>query len=212
MNRRRRIAALALTACAVCALSACSSTAHPGAAAVVGDQRITAATLQAHVTAYRTAFQTVGGSTALGAAEPAGINQSTLSLLVGSAVVDRMLADQGLSVTDTEVQAKEAGILQQEGSVQQLAADIVGKARLAPSDFGLYVRYQLGEEKLLQQAGVQDPTTPQAAARFAQMTAKAGNAMGVSVNPRYGSWDPATGGLAAPVQPWLKAAPATPKA
>jgi hypothetical protein len=212
VNRRRRIAAIAVTACAVGVLSACSSTAHPGAAAVVGDQRISAATLQAHVTAYRTAFQAVGGAQAVGAAEPAGQNQSILALLVNSAVVDHMLADQGLSVTASEVQAQEAGILQQEGSVQQLTADVVGKARLAPSDLALYVRYSLGEQKLLQQAGVQDPSTPQASARFTQMLTKAGKALGVSVNPRYGSWAPGADLLAAPKQPWLKLAPTTPQA
>jgi hypothetical protein len=207
---RRRTAAVALAVSAVAALSACSSTAHPGAAAVVGDQRITVSTLQAHVAAYRAAA--AGDATAQ---EQPGVQGNLLALLVNSNIVDQALADQGKSVSAAEVEQVEAQYAQQTGSAQALSQAIVEQLYIAPSDFALFARYQVGEQMLLQQAGV-DPASDQAGAAFLKILQKEGKDLGVTVNPRYGSWSvPATSTsawppLAAANQPWLKAAPAAP--
>lgn len=206
MNRRRT-AAVALAVSAVAALSACSSTAHPGAAAVVGDQRITVSTLQAHVNAYRAA------ATATGAEQSAGASANVLSLLVNAQLVDQALTAQGKSVTEGEVQQTEAADLQQFGTAQDLQTAIITKLAIAPSDFDTFVRYEIGQELLLQQAGV-DPTSASAGSALQGIMQKAAGNVGVTVNPRYGSWsakatsDTAWPPLAAAKQPWLKAEPA----
>ncbi|MEZ0091242.1 SurA N-terminal domain-containing protein [Streptacidiphilus sp. EB129] len=200
MNRRRTAAAV-LAVCAVGALSACSGTAHPGAAAVVGDQRITESALQAHVSAYRAAAVADGQA----AQEPAGVPAQTLSLLVASQIVDQTLSAHGLAVTEGEVQQAEAADVRQLGGAQALQQDFVSKLSLAPSDVDLYYRFKLGEVKLLQQAGVDlngDQTAVQASLQ--KLLEQASSSVGVTVNPRYGSWNAATLAMVAADQPWLK--------
>jgi hypothetical protein len=207
VNRRRTVA-VALAVSAVAALSACSSTSHPGAAAVVGDQRITISTLQAHVAAYRAA---VAKDTT--AQEQPGVQSNMLALLVNAKIVDQALAAQGKSVSAEQVQQVEAQYAQQSGSAQALQQAIVEQLYISPSDFSIFARYQVGEQLLLQQAGV-DPASDQAGADFLKILQKDGTNLGVTVNPRYGSWGVSSKStsawppLAAAKQPWLKPAPA----
>ncbi|WP_042403496.1 hypothetical protein [Streptacidiphilus carbonis] len=200
MNRRRTAAAV-LALCAAGALTACSSgPAHPGAAAVIGNDRITVATLQSHVSAFRAA---AAGDTA--AQQQAGVSQKTLGLLVADQLVDQTLAKDGKSVTEGQVQQVEAAYLQQAGSAQALRQAVVDNLLLAPSDLELYAHLQAGQVLLLQQAGV-DPSSSSADAALKQIISKASSEIGVTVNPRYGSWDARTLTLAAANQPWLRTA------
>ena len=203
MNRRRTAAAV-LALCAAGALTACSSgPAHPGAAAVVGSDRITVATLQSHVSAFQKAA--TGDSAAQ---QQSGVPQKTLALLVSEQLVDQALAKEGKSVTEGQIQQVEAAYLQQAGSAQALQQAVVDNLFLAPADFEIYARLQAGQVLLLQAAGV-DPSSSTADSVLQQIISKASGAIGVTVNPRYGSWDAKALTLAAADQPWLKAAPAT---
>ncbi len=207
MNRRRhsrshrRTAAAAVTVLAAVALSGCAAgTAHPGAAAVVGDQRIAVATLQSEVTAYRTALA-AGGT---GAAEPASVPAQTLQWLVLAQVVQQTVAEHGLTVTEGQVQQAEASDAAQAGGVQALQAAFVSQLALAPSSMELFYRMRAGEMALLAQAGV-DPTSSQAGAELQQILTASADRLGVQVNPRYGVWNAGKLALGAPSEPWLKA-------
>ena len=207
MNRRRhshshrRTAAAAVTVLAAVALSGCAAgAAHPGAAAVVGDQRIAVATLQSEVTAYRTALAT-GGS---GAAEPASVPAQTLQWLVLAQVVQQTVAEHGLTVTEGEVQQAEASDAAQAGGVQALQSAFVSQLALAPSSMEMFYRMRAGEMELLTQAGVA-PTSNQAGAELQQILTASADRLGVQVNPRYGVWNAGKLALGAPSEPWLKA-------
>lgn len=203
MNRRRTAAAV-LALCAAGALTACSSgPAHPGAAAVVGNDRITVATLQSHVSAFQSAA--AGNSTAL---QKSGVSERTLALLVSDQLVDQALAREGGSVTEGQIQQVEAAYLQQAGSVQALQQAVVDNLQLAPADLELYAHLQAGQVLLVQAAGV-DPSSSTADSALQQIISKASDEIGVTVNPRYGSWDAKALTLAAANQPWLKTASAT---
>ncbi|HEY3479397.1 MAG TPA: SurA N-terminal domain-containing protein, partial [Streptomyces sp.] len=106
MVRRRTavsIAAAALLAVSP-ALTACGSgPAHPGAAAVVGDQKISVSTLQAAVNEVRSA-QAKSPQAAQGGADSGKLSQQTLSMLVQNEVIDRAAKDHGITVTPAEVQ------------------------------------------------------------------------------------------------------------
>ena len=199
MNRRRTAAAV-LALCAAGALTACSSgPAHPGAAAVVGNDRITVATLQSHVSAFQTA---AAGDSA--AQQQSGVPQKTLALLVSEQLVDQALAKEGKSVTEGQIQQVEAAYLQQAGSAQALQQAVVDNLYLAPADLEIYAHLQAGQVLLLQAAGV-DPSSSTADSALQQIISKASGEIGVTVNPRYGSWDAKALTLAAADQPWLKA-------
>jgi hypothetical protein len=201
---RRRTAAAVLALCAAGALTACSSgPAHPGAAAVVGNDRITVATLQSHVSAFQSAA--AGNSTAL---QKSGVSERTLALLVSDQLVDQALAREGGSVTEGQIQQVEAAYLQQAGSVQALQQAVVDNLQLAPADLELYAHLQAGQVLLVQAAGV-DPSSSTADSALQQIISKASDEIGVTVNPRYGSWDAKALTLAAANQPWLKTASAT---
>jgi len=206
VNRRRhsrshrRTAAAAVTFLAAVALSGCAAgAAHPGAAAVVGDQRINVATLQSEVTAYRAAL---AGST--GAAEPASVPAQTLQWLVLAQVVQQTVADHGLTVTEGQVQQAEASDAAQAGGVQALQAAFVSQLALAPSSMDMFYRMRAGEIGLLTQAGV-DPSSSQAGAELQQILTASADRLGVQVNPRYGVWNAGKLALGAPAEPWLKA-------
>jgi len=199
-RRRRRTAVLALAACGVAALSGCSAASeHPGAAAIVGNQRIAVATLQADVTAYRTALAQDAN-----AQEGSSVPGQTLQLLVLAQVVQQTLAAQGLSVAEGQVQQDEASDAAQAGGAQALAQDFVQQLSLAPSSMDTYYRMRAGELELLQRAGV-DPSATDAGAQLQKMLAAAADRLGVQVNPRYGVWNDQKLALGAPTEPWLKA-------
>ncbi|MBC3843805.1 hypothetical protein GXW82_37115 [Streptacidiphilus sp. 4-A2] len=199
-RRRRRTAVVALAACAVAALSGCSAASeHPGAAAIVGDQRIAVATLQSDVTAYQTALARDAG-----AQQGSSVSGQTLQLLVLAQVVQQTLAAQGLTVSEGQVQQAEASDAAQAGGAQALAQDFVQQLALAPSSMDTYYRMRAGELALLQRAGI-DPTAADAGPRLQQLLAAAADKLGVQVNPRYGVWSDQKLALAAPSAPWLKA-------
>jgi len=50
-----------------------------------------------------------------------------------------------------------------------------------------------------------DPSSSTADSALQQIVSKASSEIGVTVNPRYGSWDAKALTLAAANQPWLKA-------
>ena len=202
MNRRRRRTAVsALAACAVAALSGCSAASeHPGAAAIVGNQRIAVATLQADVTAYQTAL-----AQDTTAQQGTAVSGQTLQLLVLAQVVQQTLAAQGLSVTESEVQQAEAADAAQAGGAQALQQDFVQQLSLAPSSMDTYYRMRTGELLLLQRAGV-DPSASDAGAQLQKIVSAAADRLGVQVNPRYGVWSDQKLTLAAPSEPWLKKA------
>ena len=201
MNRRRT-AVIALAASAVAVLSGCSAeTAHPGAAAVVGDQRIAVSTLQADVAAYRTAAAKVSG-----VQEGASVSSQTLQLLVEAQLVQQTLAAEGVTITEGQVQTAEAQGASQQGSAQGLSQAFVQQLSLAPSAMDTYFRLQLGYVALLEKAGV-DPSSTAAGTDLQKILSTAAKKLGVQVNPRYGVWSDAKLSLAAPGAPWLKATP-----
>ncbi|QMU72808.1 SurA N-terminal domain-containing protein [Streptacidiphilus sp. P02-A3a] len=201
MNRRRRRTAVAvLAACGVAALSGCSAASeHPGAAAVVGNQRIAVSTLQADVSAYRAAL-----AQDTNAQEGTAVSGQTLQLLVLAQVVQQTLAERGLSVTEGQVQQDEAADASQAGGAQALAQDFVQQLSLAPSSMDTYYRMRAGELELLQQAGV-DPSATDAGAQLQKILTTAADQLKVTVNPRYGVWSDQKLTLGAPTEPWLKA-------
>lgn len=196
---RRRALGAAAGLAAVGVLTACGATAHPGAAAVVGDTRITTASLQSHVTAFRTAL----AQRSAGATEGYGLVRHTLQILVESQLVDQALAAKGLTVTRAEVQQAHAQAVAQTGSEAALEQAFLSQLGLAPSDMDTYFRMAVGEQKLLTANGV-NPSSSQADSALQSILAAASKRFGVSVNPRYGNWDANTAALGAASQPWVK--------
>ncbi|MDH6123090.1 SurA N-terminal domain-containing protein [Kitasatospora sp. GP82] len=173
------VAAAALTACG-------GSPAHQGAAAVVGGQRITIATVEAKVSALRDA---VGAEPGAPRPERAGLTKRAVADLVLDRVVAQALSDHRLDVTETEIaQAREsdAKLL---GGESELQRELLFKQGVATGDLDAFYRQQLGIHKLAAADG-KDARTAEGDAAIRKALAEAGTELRIVVNPRYGSWDP----------------------
>lgn len=203
-NSRRRTALLVSAAIAAAAplLSACGSDAHPGAAAVVGGQRISVAQLEGRVNEVREAqraalpddsqYQQVVASTS-------SLTRDTLHNMVLDEVLHRAAQDEGVSVTRKEIQQMRAGLEQQYGGSKGLEVTWLQRYGVAPNRLDDNLRFQVEAQQLAQKLGA---TTSDAA--FWSTLSKASRELAIDVNPRYGAWDVEKSSRVDAKTPWLR--------
>ncbi|MGV9254207.1 SurA N-terminal domain-containing protein [Streptomyces sp. NPDC003697] len=189
MHRRRRTALLLSAALAAAAplLTACGNDAHPGAAAVVGGQRITVAQLQSRVDEVRQAQRAaVPDSTQYehAVAGTGTLTRDTLHGMILDRVVHRAAADAGIAVTPREVQQMRAGLERQAGGAKGLQATWLQQYNIPPGRLDDNLRLQIEAQKLAAHLDTQ-PGSP----AFWQALSKASGELDVDLNPRYGGWD-----------------------
>lgn len=195
-GRRARAAAfgvVSVTACVV--LTACSPV-KTGAAAVVGDQRITVSSLDTQVSYLQTAAKPYAKEMQLKAADmPAAV----LSWLIRFKIGDQVAADTGVSVTQAQVQAGTANIetqasqaAQQEGLSSPTAALL--NAGISPQMLPALGRYQAQELVYAQQVnGGKLPTTQAEGdainTKLTKAQCSAAKSLNIQVNPQFGRMD-----------------------
>ncbi|MFE2063691.1 SurA N-terminal domain-containing protein [Streptomyces sp. NPDC059467] len=204
MHRRRRTALVLSAAIAAAApfLTACGSGAHPGAAAVVGGQRITVSQLESRVNEVRqaqraavpdeTQYQQVLASTS-------SLTRDTLHNMVLDQVLHRAAQDAGVSVTRKEVEQLRSGLEQQAGGAKGLQAAWLQKYGIAPKRLDDNLRLQVEATKLAQVLG-----TDTAQPAFWKALAKASQELHVDLNPRYGAWDVQKSSRVDAKTPWVR--------
>jgi hypothetical protein len=211
VNRTRTALIALLAAVAVPGLSACSGgsgggTVHTGSAAVLGGQRISIATVQDQTAAFRQAAPATGGGTGntktWGQDSP-GVDANVLNTLIQERVIQAALSQNRLTVSAGDVAAAEAPDIQQAQGRDQLTARFVNAKGLPPQDLDDYYRLVVGERTLLAHAGI-STSDPSAAQKFFDLLRPAAASLGISVNPRYGSWDATNLTLGGTAQPWIK--------
>ncbi|MEV5806395.1 SurA N-terminal domain-containing protein [Streptomyces parvulus] len=204
MHRRRRPALLLTAAIAAAAplLTACGGDAHPGAAAVVGDQRITVSQLENRVDEVRAAqraavpddtqYQQVVARTGT-------LTRDTLHGMVLDQVLHRAAQDAGVTVTRKETQAMRAGLQEQAGGAKQLETAWLQQYGVAPARLDENLRLQLEAQKLAESLGT-DTSRPE----FWQALSKASAKLDVDLNPRYGTWDVQKSSRVNAETPWVR--------
>ncbi|MFF9454417.1 SurA N-terminal domain-containing protein [Streptomyces flaveolus] len=204
MHRRRRTALLLTAAIAAAAplLTACGNDAHPGAAAVVGDQRITVAQLENRVDEVRdaqraavpddTQYQQVVARTGT-------LTRDTLHGMVLDRVLHRAAQDAGVSVTRKEVQQMRTGLEQQAGGAKELETVWLQQYGVAPERLDENLLVQLEAQKLAEHLGT-DTSRPE----FWQALSKASQQLDVDLNPRYGTWDVQKSSRVDARTPWVR--------
>ncbi|MEU1159784.1 SurA N-terminal domain-containing protein [Streptomyces sp. NPDC090075] len=204
MHRRRRTALVLSAAIAAAAplLTACGSDAHPGAAAVVGGQRITVAQLENRVSEVRraqraavpdeTQYQQVLAATS-------SLTRDTLYSMVLDQVLHRAAQDAGIGVSRKEVEEMRAGLEQQAGGAEALRTAWLQKYGVAPQRLDDNLRFQVEAKKLAQLLGT-DTSQPV----FWQALAKASKELRVDLNPRYGAWDVQKSSRVDAKTPWVR--------
>jgi hypothetical protein len=209
LHRRRRTALLLTAAIAAAAplLTACGNDAHPGAAAVVGGERITVSQLENRVDEVRAAQRAAVPDDAQyqqAIARTGSLTRDTLHGMVLDRVLERAARDAGVTVTNREVQRMRAGLEQQAGGAEALEAAWLQQYGIPPQRLDANFRLQIQAQKLAQQLGT-DTSRPE----FWQALSEAGEKLDVDLNPRYGDWDVEKSSRVDARTPWVRDVTAT---
>lgn len=186
------------------ALTACGSSGpdRTGAAAVVGDQRISVASLQAKVNAVR-AEQAASPQSAQLIAQSSKLSSQTLSMLVQSAVIDKAAADAGVTASGDEVaQQRQAALQQLGGNEKALDEALLQRYGVGSAEADNFFRTNVLVGKLIQSLGYQPGSDGGETAVTKDLTETA-DRMGVTVNPRYGTWDSKKAVIGDAHDPWV---------
>ncbi len=203
MHRRRRTTLTVSAALLGVAplLAACGSQAHPGAAAVVGGDRIAVSTVQAQVTEVRDA-QDSSAQPAQGAEQSGQLVRAKLHGMILDRVLDRASADAGVTVSRAEIQQMRQSAVAQYKGEKGLQAAVLQERWISPGQIDSFLREQIQLTKLSRVLGA-DPSTPAGTKVLGDALTEASKALKVDVNPRYGSWDNKQIQLADYKAPWI---------
>ncbi|MFF3122795.1 SurA N-terminal domain-containing protein [Streptomyces sp. NPDC057908] len=203
MHRRRRTALTVSAALLAGAplLTACGGQAHPGAAALVGGDRIEVSTLQGQVAAVRKAQLDSKESSQL--IDKSGqLSRAKLHGMIFDRVLDRAAQDAGVTVSRNEIQQMRKAAAAQSGGEAQLRTAMLQQSWVAPGQIDAVLREQVQLTKLAQTLGA-DLQQPEGQKAVGDALSKASKALKVDVNPRYGAWDNKQTQLANYKAPWI---------
>ena len=168
-------------------LTGCSNV---DAAVTLGDTKITTAELQANadiVLAERTKVDTSQMQLETGAT----LNVSQLRFHLLGTLLRELGQELKLNVTKAEIDSRRASILEQVGGETALPAALVN-AGIAPQDLDRYIEAIAYSDKISQKLVAAGVTEDQLGAEIQKLVVAKSKEIGVTVNPRYGKWDPVT--------------------
>ncbi|MEW2811705.1 SurA N-terminal domain-containing protein [Streptomyces massasporeus] len=204
MHRRRRTALVLTAAIAAAAplLTACGNDAHPGAAAVVGGQRITVSQLDERVGEVRAAQRAAVRDEAQyqqAIARTGTLTRDTLHTMVLDRVLHRAAENAAVSVSRKEIQAMRSGLEQQAGGAKALETTWLQQYGIPPQRLDENLRLQLEAQKLAEKL---DTNTDRP--EFWKALSDASKDLNVDLNPRYGTWDVQKSSRADAKTPWVR--------
>lgn len=203
MHRRRRTA-LAVTAATLLAaplLAACGNEAHPGAAAVVGGERIEVSAVQAQAADVRTAQESSPEAAQL-VNKSGQLNRAKLHGLIFGRILDRAAEDAGVTVSRKEIQEARTASRAQAGGEEQLRAMMLQQRWVAPDQIDGDMRQEVLLPKLAKALGA-DLGTPAGQQVVGEALTKASKQLKIDVNPRFGAWDDQKMQLGNYKAPWI---------
>ncbi|MFD8012753.1 SurA N-terminal domain-containing protein [Streptomyces sp. NPDC058955] len=201
----RRRTAFALSAALLAAaplLTACGGEAHPGAAAVVGGERIDVSALQAEVRAARDA-QSASPQSAQLIAATGDLGRQKLNGMIFDRILGKVAADQGVTASRAELQETREAFVRENGGKEGLEAVLLQQQGVAPGQIGDVVRRNVLMTKIIEKLGITE--TPEGQQKLQDLFATASKSLDIDVNPRYGAWDDTKVQLdtGADTAPWL---------
>ncbi|WP_306326168.1 SurA N-terminal domain-containing protein [Streptomyces venezuelae] len=201
MHRRTALTVSAALLAGAPLLTACGSDAHPGAAAVVGGERIDVSSLQAEVADVRAAQERSPQAAQLVQAT-GDLPRRKLNGMIFDRVVDKVAADNGVTATRAELQQTRTAFVRESGGEDRLATVLLQEQGVAPGQIEDVVRRNVLMNKIAAKLGVTD--SPEGQKKLTDVFSAASKALAIDVNPRYGAWDDAQVRLADTTEPWLR--------
>ena len=187
----KKLFIVAVAALAV-VLSGC---AQVGAAATVGGTRISQATVQGSVDAILA--ERAGTDTSQMQLETGEtLNRSQLRFHLFGTLLREVGAELKITVTKAEIDTQRAAILQQVGGADQLPIALV-TAGIAAQDLDLYIEAITFSDKISNLIATSGVPEEQIGAEIQRLITAKAKELGVTVNPRYGTWDPETADVVA---------------
>jgi multidrug efflux pump subunit AcrA (membrane-fusion protein) len=184
-----------LTVIAVLSALALTGCGKADSAASIGDITITQAQAQSKIDellAERAKINTAESQFETGNA----LNRSQLRFTIITTVFDEIAKELKLSVSATELENSRAGIYSQIGGEAELSKSLVA-AQIAPSNFDRYLRATIISNKLSGALAMGGVAEAEIQGRISELLQKKAEQLNVTVNPRYGVWDVASGDLIA---------------
>ena len=178
---------LAMIVTAAFLLTGCSQV---GAAATVGDTKITQATVQGSIDSILaerakvdvTQMQLDTGET---------LNRSQLRFHLFSAILRALGEELKIEVTKAEIDTRRASIVEQVGGAASMPTALVN-AGIAPEDLDAYIEAISLSDKISQALVASGVTEDQVGTEIQKLIVAKSKELGVTVNPRYGKWDAET--------------------
>ena len=173
-------------------LTGCSQV---GSAATVGGTKISQATVQSSIDAILAARQGVDTSQMqLDTGE--ALNRGQLRFHLLSTLLREVGKEIKISVSKAEIDTRRQSITDQVGGVEALPNALVG-AGIAQKDFDQYIEAILISDKITQALTAAGVTEADMGAQIQKLVVAKAKELGVTVNPRYGKWDPAVADVVA---------------
>ena len=179
----KKILALVAVA-ATLLLTGCSQV---GAAATVGDSKITQATVQGSIDsilAERAKVDTTQMQLETGEA----LNRSQLRFHLLSKLLREVGSELKLTVSKAEIDTRRGSILDQVGGAASLPTALVN-AGIAPDDLDIYIEAISYSDKISQKLIAAGVGQDQVGSEIQKLVVAKAKELGVTVNPRYGKWD-----------------------
>jgi parvulin-like peptidyl-prolyl isomerase len=166
-------------------LTGCSQV---GAAATLGDTKITQATVQGSIDSIiseRTKVDTAQMQLQTGEE----LNRGQLRFHLLSALLREVGKELKITVTKAEIDTRRAAIVTQVGGEEAMPSALVN-AGIAPQDLDAYVEAVLFSDKVGQVVLASGVAQDQVGLEIQKLIVAKAKELGVTVNPRYGKWDP----------------------
>jgi len=183
---------LAIIAATALLLTGCSQV---GAAATVGDTKITQATVQGSIDSILSERGKVDTSQ-MQLETGEALNRSQLRFHLLSALLRAIGEEIKIEVTKAEIDTRRASILEQVGGASSLPSALVG-AGIAPEDLDVYIEAISFSEKISQALVAAGATQDQVGQEIQKLVVAKAKELGVTVNPRYGKWNAETADIEA---------------
>ena len=184
---------LAITAVlATFLLAGCSQI---GAAATVGDTKITQALVQGSIDSILSERSKVDTSQ-MQLETGASLNLSQLRFHLLGTLLRELGQELEINVTKAEIDTRRASILEQVGGEAGLPNALVN-AGIAPQDLDRYIQAIAYSDKISQKLVAAGVTEDQLGLEIQKLIVAKSKEIGVTVNPRYGKWDSTTADVVA---------------
>jgi parvulin-like peptidyl-prolyl isomerase len=180
------------TALATFLLAGCSQI---GAAATVGDTKITQALVQGSIDSILSERAKVDTSQ-MQLETGASLNLSQLRFHLLGTLLRELGQELAINVTKAEIDTRRASILEQVGGEAGLPNALVN-AGIAPQDLDRYIEAIAYSDKISQKLVAAGVTEDQLGLEIQKLIVAKSKEIGVTVNPRYGKWDPTTADVVA---------------